>query len=356
MLKRRKLLNFEIEAEDLLRSVLAEVPGLEVRSLHTSAELPDEEIDIVCTISVLGRQHDLVCEVKSVGQPRQVREAIFQLQRYVSRREGFPIFIAPYLSEDARALCVESGVGYLDGYGNAHIAFPGFFLSRTMAGKPAAERRDLKSLFKPKSASVLRTMLRNPTNQWRVADLAEAAMVSVGHVSNVRSSLVERGWAQIADAGVFLSEPDSLLDAWRDEYSPPIGERRSFYTIQHGSKLVETLRDQWDGLLEHGIVTFASFSAADWIAPFARTGTHFFYADEEGLDHLREILGLSPTARGENVTVTVFDDLALFHDSIEPAPGIHCTSPVQTYLDLYVSGDRGREAAEHLRRETLQWS
>jgi hypothetical protein len=55
------------------------------------------------------------------------------------------------------------------------------------------------------------------------------------------------------------------------------------------------------------------------------------------------------------VVVTVLDDLALFNDSVEAAGGIHCTSPVQTYLDLYVSGERGREAAEHLRRERLQW-
>ncbi|WAC73990.1 type IV toxin-antitoxin system AbiEi family antitoxin [Roseateles sp. SL47] len=356
MLNTRKLLNFEAEAESLLRGVLAKAPGLKVQALRTSLDLPDTGIDIVCSISVLERQHELVCEVKTTGQPRHVREAIFQLKRYVAQRDGIPIFIAPYLSEDARALCIESGVGYLDGYGNAHIAFPGFFVSCTMAGKPTAERRDLKSLFKPKSASVLRTLLREPTTPWRVADLAKAAMVSVGHVSNVRNSLVERGWAEIADGGVFLSKPNSLLDTWRDEYSPPAGERRSFYTTQHGSRLIETLRDQWDGLLQHGIVTFASFSAANWIAPFARTGTHIFYADEEGLEHLCEILGLAPTARGENVAVTVVDDLALLRDSIEPAPGIHCTSPVQTYLDLYVSGERGREAAEHLRRETLQWS
>jgi hypothetical protein len=29
---------------------------------------------------------------------------------------------------------------------------------------------------------------------------------------------------------------------------------------------------------------------------------------------------------------------------------------VQTYLDLAASGERGREAAEFLRRERLQWS
>jgi hypothetical protein len=43
------------------------------------------------------------------------------------------------------------------------------------------------------------------------------------------------------------------------------------------------------------------------------------------------------------------------HDTVEPAPGVICTSPIQTYLDLAAAGERGREAADHLRREKLTW-
>lgn len=70
---------------------------------------------------------------------------------------------------------------------------------------------------------------------------------------------------------------------------------------------------------------------------------------------MRTFLQLSTAARGENVVVIELDDVGLFRDSVEPTDGIHCTSPVQTYLDLYASGERGREAAEHLRQERLQW-
>jgi len=70
---------------------------------------------------------------------------------------------------------------------------------------------------------------------------------------------------------------------------------------------------------------------------------------------MRKFMKLSTATRGENVVVTELDDFGLFHDAVEPTDGIHCTSPVQTYLDLYASGDRGREAAEHLRQERLQW-
>jgi hypothetical protein len=48
-------------------------------------------------------------------------------------------------------------------------------------------------------------------------------------------------------------------------------------------------------------------------------------------------------------------DLGLLADTIEPAPGAVCTSPIQTYLDLSIAGERGAEAAEHLRQERLSW-
>ena len=42
-------------------------------------------------------------------------------------------------------------------------------------------------------------------------------------------------------------------------------------------------------------------------------------------------------------------------DTVEPAPGAVCTSPVQTYLDLSIAGERGAEAAAYLRQQKLSW-
>jgi hypothetical protein len=99
----------------------------------------------------------------------------------------------------------------------------------------------------------------------------------------------------------------------------------------------------------------ASFSAANWIAPYARTTTQFFYAEKRGLDHIQSRMKLSSTAKGENVIITIPKDPGVFMDAYEPAPGVRCTSPIQTYLDLSKGGERGEEAAEHLRRMKLTW-
>jgi hypothetical protein len=313
-------------------------------------------LDLIARIDVLGHRHALVCEVKTNGQPRYVRTALLQLRHHVEQQAtgAVPVLIAPYLSAEAQALCREYNVGFIDLEGNARLVFGGVFIERQVASKPAVERRELRSLFKPKSAQVLRLMLRQPRRAWRVAELAEAADVSLGHASNVRAGLLDREWAQVSAEGLFICDPDTLLDAWREAYEPPAGRRQGFYTTLHGAAFETAVRELRPAA-GAGWTALASFSAAQWLAPYGRTGTQYFYADEAGLDQLRSVLKLSTAATGENVVVTVLEDPGLFRDFIEPAPDVVCTSPVQTYLDLAMAGERGREAADHLRRERLQW-
>ncbi|UYC15579.1 type IV toxin-antitoxin system AbiEi family antitoxin [Xanthomonas campestris pv. phormiicola] len=331
---------------------------IKVLEIEREMLTPDHRtIDIVARIEASGRLHTLFCEVKSSGQPRNVRLALLQLRHLMANQanETTPVFIAPYLSPEAQALCLEQGVGYLDLEGNARLTFDSVFIDRKVASKPVVERREIRSLFKPKSAQVLRVMLRDPRRAWRVTELAEVADVSLGHVSNVRVGLLNREWAQVSREGLFLSEPDALVDAWRDAYVAPAGHRLSFYTTLHGHSFEEATRRLLRSEPAPGRLALASFSAAHWLAPYARTGTQYFYSDEAGLEQLRSGLRLSSTSKGENVTVTLLKDLGVFRDTVEPAPGVICTGPVQTYLDLAAAGERGREAADHLRRERLTW-
>lgn len=359
MLKTRHLVKeVEAQAAQALRLLLEQVPAIKLLDMERDASGLNQDVDIVAHIDASGRRRVLLCEVKSSGQPRHVRTALLELRNYMAHhpQEAIPVFIAPYLSSDAQALCREQDVGFLDLEGNARLVFDGVFIERQVASKPGADRRELRSLFKPKSAQVLRVMLRNPGQPWRVTDLAQAAAVSLGHVSNVRVGLLDREWGQVADEGLFLSQPDALLDAWRDAYEPPGGERLSFYTTLHGNSLEEAARRVLSSDESLGLAAFASFSAAHWLAPYGRTGRQFFYADNAGLERLQSALKLSAIPKGENVVVTVLKEAGLLHDTEEPAPGAICTSRVQTYLDLASAGERGQEAAEHLRRERLTWS
>lgn len=358
MLKETNPMNeAEARAGEALRRLLEKIPILQIEGIESEAVSGQWEPDLIARLLVDGRRHVLICEYKSNGQPRYARSALLELRDYMEQRapQATPVFMAPYISPAVRQLCEEKGVGYLDLEGNARIAFGGVFIERMVADKPAAEQRELKSLFRPKSAQVLRAMLREPGRAWRVAELSEISGVSLGHVSNVRAGLIDREWARASDEGLLLSEPDALLDAWRDSYAAPSGERMRFYTPLHGSALEDAARSALGTQGGGGHAAFASFSAAQWLAPYGRTGTHYFFADEEGLRKLQAALKLAPASKGENVVITVPKDLGLLADTIEPAPGAVCTSPIQTYLDLSIAGERGAEAAEHLRQERLSW-
>ena len=64
---------------------------------------------------------------------------------------------------------------------------------------------------------------------------------------------------------------------------------------------------------------------------------------------------MTPATKGPNVILCIPIDVSLFEDAIEQAPGIFCTSPIVTYLDLWNGNERDREAAEHMAGELFPW-
>ena len=346
--------HLQARANNFLRELLAQVSIIDIQSVEPES-IPEMHGFDITRVTVSGCPWTLVCSVMASGQPRHVRTALLQLRNHIAHQGSnvIPILIAPYLSPEAQTMCREQLVGHLDLEGNVRITFGGIFIERLVANKPAVERRELKSLFKPKSALVLRMMLRDPSRAWRVAELADVTGVSLGHISNVRAGLLDREWAQISNNGLFLSEPDALLDAWRNVYESPLGKRMCFYTPLHGSALETAAREGVK--MSEGRAVFASFSAANWLAPYGRVGTQYFYANDEGVKTLQTSLQLSPVSKGENIVVIVPKDDGVFKDTIEPAHDAICTSLVQTYLDLINTGERGEEAAQHLRQEKLTW-
>lgn len=347
----------KIHAAEELEKVLREIPALKLKMIRVGSKELDSGIDIMMRAEVSGEPHLLVCEVKANGQPRYARDAVMALQNYIAHlgKPATPIFIAPYLSPATREFCRQKGVSFLDFEGNARLTFGTVFIDRVISDKPSTERREFKSLFKPKSAQVLRILLRDPNQVWRVLDLAKEAHVSLGHVSNVRTALLDREWAEVAPAGLHLTAPGALLDAWSSVYEGPNAYQLRFYTTQHGTAFDLKVREFFAELPNEADAALASFSAAHWIAPYARTGTQYFYANQAALDRIKTALPLSSASKGENVIVYIPRDQGVFLDSEEPAPGIRCTSPLQTYLDLSKNGERGKEAAEHLRRMKLAW-
>jgi hypothetical protein len=101
-------------------------------------------------------------------------------------------------------------------------------------------------------------------------------------------------------------------------------------------------------------VLLASHSVARRAAPYARVAGEFFYASPAGIALLKQYLEITPTDKGENVTIFRPSDEGLWHETMDLAPKLQGTGPIQTYLDLLSTGERGREAAEHWRTERIK--
>ncbi|MGH9494778.1 MAG: type IV toxin-antitoxin system AbiEi family antitoxin [Candidatus Sulfotelmatobacter sp.] len=216
----------------------------------------------------------------------------------------------------------------------------------------------MREIFAPKASRILRVLFTDANRSWRVTELAERAAVSLGQVSNVRRALLDREWASIDSQGLRLRKPETILDAWSSAYTPRLAAEQDYYTLLHGKELNSAIKAAFTSLPQGAHLLLASFSAAQWLAPFARSAGSYFYADQLGMEALIEHLKLERASRGTNISVAMPKDDAVFIDSGEPAPGFRCTGLLQTYLDLSRAGDRGREAAEHLRKTRLepQWS
>ncbi len=356
----------EVRAVDAVRDLLREVPGLQVKSVEYERKIGrDNAVDGLVGFGHGDGAYTLVVEVRSDGAPRFVRSGVHLLESCVARlrRSGdanggkrfIPMIVSPYLSPDSRAICMDHDIAYLDLVGNARLAFDTVYIDRAVARRPVSETRSLRSIFSPKAAAILRVLLREPGRVWRVADLAAQASASYGHVSNVRKALLAREWIEAGEDGVVLVQPDTLLQTWRESYRRPAGESVTGYTHLHGTQLDEQLRGTLNPHPDSPRAIYAQHSAAQWLAPLGRSATHTFYADKPGAEVLKDALSLTHAARGSNVVVLVPTDESLFRDASAPGPEVFCTSPIVTYLDLWVGSDRDREAAEYLAGKFFSW-
>jgi len=312
----------------------------------------------------VGNQHwTIVVETMPQGQPKIVRSHALHLvshlrKRLPGRSNCYGLIMAPFISPKSADICKASSLGYVDLSGNSHLNFDQVFIDIRTAQNPFHEKREIRSLFTPKAGCVLKALLTPPLHAWRVEELAKESGVSLGHVSNVRKRLLDHEWAQIADNGLQLTNPEELARAWQPSYEPRPLERKTYYTVLHGETLESAVRSALSeaGLGEHAVLS--SFSAAHWIAPYARQGTHFFYADPVGTNVLQHHLQLEELVQGANVVIENPLEDDLFKKRIEPSPGIWCSDLVQTWLDLSATGERGREAAEHFMTQKLlpEWT
>lgn len=329
------------EFQKAILECFEDIPFIEVNILNDFCTLPYYRPDLVFKLDSLNNtQRLIVCEYKNNGQPRLARSAVDQLLRYVQDvPQAYPVFVAPYISPRSAEICRDQGVGYIDLAGNCRLSFDNVYILKEGKKNPYSNKRDLRSLFSPKAERILRVMLSNPGNSWKIEELANTAEVSLGQVSNVKKLLADREWIDAFDFK--LTEPRQLLMEWGVAYQSGRNKRTDYYSFQNVNDLECSVAEACEDMgLSYALT---GFSAAARRIPMVRYQRANIYVNEDS-EGLIERLGIKKVTSGANLSIWEPYDAGVLY-GIEKVEGINLVSSVQNYLDLQGDRGRGEEAA-----------
>ena len=339
------------QAKELLRSCLLQVPSLRMERDSATSEQEAAGADFAICTDIQGAKQYLIVEVKASGQPRVVRNAINQLDRYRSQwPDSYGVIFAPYISERTAEICRDEGVGYLDLAGNCYLNFQTVFIQKVGLPNPVPARRELRSLYSPKSTRVLRVLLANARQSWRYQRLAREANVSLGQVANVLRILRDREWLTDEDDGVRLAAPAEVLTEWAASYNFRKNVATDYYSLESPDEIEKTLG--WV-LNDRGIrYALTGFSGAARVSPAVRYQRVMAFVEAMPEDALAR-LKLKPVDSGANVTILSPYDEGVFYGA-ETVDDLQVVHPIQLYLDLRNFKGRGEEAAETILEEVIK--
>jgi hypothetical protein len=346
-----KFQNFESQAEDALRQCLDKVPFVRIKGIQKEPGKGGARIDFIFNLTVSGKKQVLAVEVKRTGQPKVAREAINSLLRWVSLSPGaYGVFAAPYISPQTAEICSREGIGYCDFAGNCHVTFGGIYIENDGNPNPLSEKRNLRSLYSPKAARLLRVILNNPRKNWKMQDLAGEAEVSLGQAANVKKLLDSRELIEKTEDGFTLKEPFSLLSEWSVNYVYRKNRMRDFYSL----KKIPEIELEIAEVCKLNKINYAltGFSGAARFTPSVRYQRAMAYVDADE-DQLTKLFQFKEVSSGANVTILIPYDAGVYY-GVTKKEEIRVVSPVQLYLDLTGFKGRGEEAANAILEEVIK--
>lgn len=337
----------QIQIQDELFRVLEKIPVLRNVDVYSSKnEMYDiqakAEIDFVQSLNIL-------CAVKVKGEPQYIRRAISQLLEAKRKMEDsndneyYCIIAAPYISQNSSIICEEMGVGYIDLSGNCLLKYKSIYIRVEGNENKYKETRSSKSIFERssvKSSIILRHLFKNIEKGWKIQELAEASLTSVGQVSKVKKFLEEREYIASKDTGFSIGRPKELLIEWGKVYNSKANTSNEYYSLD----TIPQIENKLIQLKERSGIEYAltGFSGGVRYSPTVRYNKVHIYISLQDLKEATKILELKRVASGSNISIIVPYDPCVLIDTRNIKDNI-VASPVQVCLDLMGLKGRGEE-------------
>lgn len=343
-----------------LNETLATLPQVKLLKFDVQpAKSNDLGVDAKAEIETKNKKKiEILVQFKASAYPRDLERVVKELKEYKQKIAGtVTLIVSQAISPGARKMLQDEGIGYFDAGGSLYLPyFDGiYFIDRP----PPAPERKLQNMYEGKAAQVLQILLDNPDREWHVNGLAEEAEVSPYTVHHVFTNLEKQSIVERQGRGPecvrILKRPGELLDTWEENYSY---KHYKFLNFYKWSQSTVALRDEIARTLKTYKIDYALTlgSGAELVAPFV-TGSerlHFVVEDSIELDEAIKAAGLESVEDGAVVTfMTTGSRSPLL--TRRKIGDLYVAGDVQLYLDLSKWKARGREQAEHLRRERLKF-
>lgn len=333
---------------DALR-VLLGIPGLKVIAKPGGA---DRGVDAVLYFA--NQRAPLAVEFKQ----RFNAATAWQLVHRAKVRPDTPLLlIAGETTAEARAILKEHGIAGIDGLGNAHMELPGLLLHlegrrrpKRLAGAPTPTR------LRGKAGVVAQALLLRPDRAWHVRDLASEAQVAPSLAHRVLARLEHEAIVTTEGSGPHrvrrVTNPTALLDLWAEEHIEHATRTLGHLLAQTPRQLITQLATN----LDHAGIDYAltGSAGASIVAPFvtAIPVVDVWVTATASPEELRQGSRADLVTDGQNVAfLQAKDDTPLAFR--ERAGGLWVTNRFRLYADLRREPRRGREQADHLRREVI---
>ncbi|CAN5797629.1 hypothetical protein BH23ACT12_BH23ACT12_07100 [soil metagenome] len=274
------------------------------------------------------------------------------LRRVLATEPEIDLVIVDHIPSGLDEAAVQAGISYLDLEGHGRIAGHGLFYfvkpSRS-AGRRVS--KNSSTPFAPRSSRVVRAFLADPQREWHLSELAREIGLSPGNVHRVLMALVEAGYVERDRSSYVLTDAGSLLEAWAESSRRP---RHNLALPVITDLLGDVLR--FLTIVDRKNVAISGEMAAEAYVPFLtaeRAVIHLL--SPEVWSQVEDWKDSRASFLGERDQIFIAQSDRGVGSFGSERNGLPLVSPVQVYVDLAADRGRGREAAEELRRQILQF-
>lgn len=287
------------------------------------------------------------------GRFKQARELIANQEKHPE------IVVARHISPATRELLSDAGIGWVDETGAAEIVRKSVIVSKS--GHPFQILTSREQHRWPLSVLATAEALLSGVKA-TVNSIQEATGLSAGSSTNALRTLNKLGLLHATtrrgrNSGRKITNPDDLLAEYTAAIAAtaPTVAIRTGVTWQNPVVGLGTVGSQWEKVGVTWAATGAAAAAAFRASYLTATTIADVYVDAKtiaGLESIAKKANLKPV-EGGRLTLRPFPTtatklLSVVVDNLRLAPW------PRVYADLYLSGVRGEEAAEHLKERIYE--